>query len=408
MTFDGTLWRYDDTGDVVGMATAPVVEAPARPPMPLYASVIIPVGPDHATVAAQAIKSVLWQTYTNIEAIVVNDTGKPMHGTVNPRVTVIDSPSSTGKRRASVARNAGLAIARGAFVIFLDADDYLLPKAIETFTRGHAMHDAAYSYGHHFGLNRHGVWAQYRPPEYNREKRSSPASHSTAGPSPVPTLQGCNLHPITAFVPRAAMVEVGGFDEDAPGFEDWTPWIRLAQAGYCGQRIFGPVFVYRHDLGRLHVEDTRQHVQQLMDAVTAPYRNAKGDMDMGCGCGSNKNAAEAKEMARQLAATFGGDMLLDNGMTMLEYTGRGSGKQPFRHPVSQRVYEAGARPINRYITVPPEDVDYLLSLGFFRRQVPPAPFVPPPVLDEIEAIEPVPQAQTIKAQAQRTREKVPA
>src|SRR5258707_503773 len=128
-------WRYEDTGDLVGGGAALPVYAESKPaPMPLYASVIIPVGPSHRREAAQAVKSVLWQTYPNVEAIVVNDTGGPLQGSSNARVAVIDAPvSSPSKRRASVARNAGLRAAKGTFVIFLDADDYLLPSALETF-----------------------------------------------------------------------------------------------------------------------------------------------------------------------------------------------------------------------------------------------------------------------------------
>lgn len=339
-------------------------------------SIVIPVGPDHAAHVSTAVASCRWQTLPDWEALVVNDTGRPLASRGDDRVTVIDAPATTGKRRASVARNAGIAAARGTFTVFLDADDYLLPSAITTFVRGHARHEKAYSFSHHYGVNRFGEWAQYRPPDYNRELQAGPHAHSTGGPNPVPTMQGCNLHPITAFVPTWCLREVGGFDEDAPAFEDWTIWLRLAMAGWCGARIFGPTFVYRRDEGVLHLADMRGG-QATMDAVTAPYRDRTGVIPMaGCGCGGGAKAA--KDMAQQLAQTFGVDVASDTGLVTLEFTGTQQGKQNFRHPASRREYRAGASPASRYIQVPPEDVPYLTGLGFFARVAPLAPFVPPP------------------------------
>lgn len=345
-------------------------------------SIIIPVGSAHTHLALTAIASCRWQTVKDWECVLINDTGQPMRGSGDARVRIIDAPEKPDKRRPAVARNAGIAAARGIFTIFLDADDYLLPSAIQTFVRGHAQHGKTYSYGHHYGIGRDGkTWAMYRPPDYNREPRASALSHSTAGPNPQPTMQGCNLHPITAFVPTWCLREVGGFDENAPGFEDWTIWIRLAMAGFCGERIYGPVFVYRIHEGLMHRPDARGG-QALMDAVTRPYRlNETGDITMApCGCGGG--AARAKEMARQLAATFGNEATADNGQAVLEYIGPGTGTQTFRHPTSKQEYRAGNNPARRYIAVPPEDIAYLLELGFFRRQAVPAPFVPPPLIEE--------------------------
>lgn len=345
------------------------------------ASIIIPVAAAHAHLLAQAVASCRWQTLPDWEVIVINDTGQPLRSQGDARITVIDAPLTAGNR-ASAARNAGIAQAAGQFCICLDADDYLLPGALKTFVRGHARHDKAYSYAHHYGLSQDGAWAQYRPPEYNREPRASPMSHSTAGTPPAPTMQGCNLHPITAFVPTWCVREVGGFDEDAPGFDDWSLWLRLARAGFCGERIYGATFVYRQQLGINHRPDARGG-QALMDAVTAPYRNTQGDIDMaGCGCGGG--AKTAKDMTRQLAATFGDAMLTDNGMVTLEYTGPGSGRQSLRHPQSGREYRPGGLPSTKYILVPPEDVDYLIGLGFFVRQQPAPAFVPPPMVEEAQ------------------------
>lgn len=332
----------------------------------IYASIIIPVAAAHAHHVATAIASCRWQTLADWEAIVVNDTGRPLQSKGDDRITVIDAPGREGNR-AAIARNAGIEVARGTFTIFLDADDYLLPSAIETFTRGHARHAAAYSYAHHYGMNRAGLWAQYRPPEYDRE-----------------ALARFNLHPITAFVPTTCLRDVGGFDEAAPGLEDWTVWLRLAIAGHCGERVYGPTFVYRRDEGVNHVSDIAGG-QALMDAVIAPYRDKTGAIPMaGCGCGGR--AATAKETAQRLAQSLSGPAGTDDGMVMLEYIGAGEGKQSFRHPVSRREYRAGRGAAARYVQAPPEDVDYLVNqLRMFARVPAPAAFVAPPQAEVVQA-----------------------
>lgn len=327
-----------------------------RVPEPL-ASIVIPVGPAHAQHAAQALASCLWQTVTNWEAIVVNDTGGVLTLPDDRRIRLVNAPPKAG-RRSSIARNAGFQVARGAFTVPLDADDYLLPTGLENLIRGHATHDACYSYGWHYGLNRAGAWGLFRSPEYDRDR-----------------LATFNLHPITALVPTAAVQAVGGCDEDALGLEDWTLWLRLAQAGYCGQQIYGPVFVYRRDEGVNHIADVAGGLE-LHDAVRDRYRNESGEITfMGCGCGGA--ASEAKALARQAAPALGRLNMADNGLITLEYTGPGVGGQWFKVPSGRR-YRAGRGPAVRYIQAPEDDAAHLQALGFFVPVPPPAAFVPPP------------------------------
>lgn len=88
----------------------------------------------------QAIESSLSQTYCNLEVIVVDDgstdhswrviqdyAGATEEGR-QPRLLPILKPNGG---QAS-AMNAGFAASRGEIILFLDADDYLLPDAVET------------------------------------------------------------------------------------------------------------------------------------------------------------------------------------------------------------------------------------------------------------------------------------
>ena len=79
---------------------------------------------------AEAIESALAQSYAAVEVIVVNDGSDDDTDAVArhyaERICYIAQPNCG----VSVARNAGMAAARGDFLLFLDADDLLRPDAV--------------------------------------------------------------------------------------------------------------------------------------------------------------------------------------------------------------------------------------------------------------------------------------
>ncbi len=93
-------------------------------------SVIIP-NYNYGRYIADAVNSVLNQTYTNIECIVINngssDNSLEALGLFKDRIVVIDQ-INLGQ---SGARNVGLDRAEGEFIAFLDADDYWEPTKLE-------------------------------------------------------------------------------------------------------------------------------------------------------------------------------------------------------------------------------------------------------------------------------------
>lgn len=93
-------------------------------------SVIIPFY-NRIPLLCEALRSVLAQTYKNIEVLLVNDGStddlSPLKLFKDPRVRTIFQ----NHQGVSAARNLGISLASGEYIAFLDSDDLWLPKKLE-------------------------------------------------------------------------------------------------------------------------------------------------------------------------------------------------------------------------------------------------------------------------------------
>lgn len=100
-------------------------------------SIIVPVYNGEKFIA-RCVESVLAQTYTDFELILVNDGSKDNSGAIcdnlaekDGRIRVIHQENGGVSR----ARNRGLDVAQGDVIGFVDADDYVLPEFLEIAVR---------------------------------------------------------------------------------------------------------------------------------------------------------------------------------------------------------------------------------------------------------------------------------
>jgi glycosyltransferase involved in cell wall biosynthesis/molybdenum cofactor biosynthesis enzyme MoaA/tetratricopeptide (TPR) repeat protein len=192
---------------------------PAPPPL---VSVVIPTY-DRPDRLRRAVESVLMQTHENVEVIVVNDGGVEVEYVLAPlresgKITYLKLGTN---RERSAARNAGLKLARGAYVAYLDDDDWYEPEHLATLVASLEASDADVAYSD--ALRAHEV---REGDDYVVASVDQPYSQAFDPDLMLVT----NYIPIPCILHRRSCIEaVGAFDESLTTHEDWDFLIRLAR-----------------------------------------------------------------------------------------------------------------------------------------------------------------------------------
>ena len=285
-------------------------------------SVVIPVMDKHKEEVYNALDSLEAQTFRKWEVIVVDDSPIPdylFQTTISKAFPFIRMIDSFGKG-AGAARNAGAAIARAPFLLFLDADDWLYPEAIQRMIEHwEASNSIVYSdyVGKAYLELEYARTLGERLLFYNEKTGDAVMSHkasdfdcSRAVSQPDPRdMYIWNL--ITSLVPKMWHDEINGFDEDMPSWEDWDYWIRMAKAGKCFDRIETPLVVYRFYTG-IRREVGQQDHENLIEYLSNKYK--KGT-PMPCNCGGNRanNQAVLTELSNRTQRMTAASVSKGNG-----------------------------------------------------------------------------------------------
>jgi glycosyltransferase involved in cell wall biosynthesis len=219
--------------------------------MPLI-SVVIPAYNASKTIQ-ETIESVLKQTFTDFELIVIND------GSQDATLDVVDrirdhrlKVFSYANAGVSASRNRGLAKAVGEFISFLDADDLWTPDKLEAQWQAlQANPQAAVAYSWTDYIDEFGQLLH--PGNYPKvigDVYSELLLHNFLENGSNPLIQ------------REALNKVGGFDESLFGPEEWELFIRLA-ARYPFVVVPRSQILYRLSTTSISFNLARQEAQCL-------------------------------------------------------------------------------------------------------------------------------------------------
>lgn len=185
-------------------------------------SVIIPCY-GQAHFLPDALNSVLAQTHGEFEAIIVNDGSLDGTDAVAAAYAERDARIRVFRQEnqgLSGARNAGLARARGDFVVFLDADDVLFPNALASGLAALREHPKAV-----FASGRFQFMGHFREPLAN------PRQIGRIVEDPYTALLRVNQIAVPAMVMyrRSIFDDAGTFDASVSPAEDYDLYLRITR-----------------------------------------------------------------------------------------------------------------------------------------------------------------------------------
>lgn len=187
----------------------------------VFVSVIMPVY-NRESVVSRAIESVLQQTYTHFELIIVDDGSTD--NTLQTIQTFTDSRIRTirlSKRKgAPAARNIGIQQAKGDWMAFQDSDDVWHKEKLEKQVN-HIPEEAELLPIIYTSFCRHKHGQQTIIPSNDGRNKQGFIHKELLWENFISTQ--------TVLMHKQCIERAGFFAEDMPRFQDWELWLRISQ-----------------------------------------------------------------------------------------------------------------------------------------------------------------------------------
>jgi glycosyltransferase involved in cell wall biosynthesis len=227
-------------------------------------SIVIPAYDAQSSVGA-AISSALWQTYTDLEVVVVDDGSSDATGAIAAafpeRVRVVRQDNAG----VAAARNRGIAEAQGELIAFCDADDVLLPRHLEALVSTFDRHGGGIATSNCYWLFPNGIHpsrVRYKGgfPRPERQRRA---------------ILEQNFVSTMSLFPKRLADDLGAFSTELEVAEDWDFWLRAIYSGVRVSLQPRPLALYRWGSESLSAAPAR-----MDEHVEAVLRRAAGREDL--------------------------------------------------------------------------------------------------------------------------------
>lgn len=211
-------------------------------------SIIVPCF-NQAHYLDESLVSVLNQSYTNWECIIVNDGSPDNTEEIANKWCKKDKRFKYLKKRnggLSSARNAGIKISKGEFILPLDADDIIdknyLIQLVPVLNEDDSLAIAS-CYSKFFVGTKENIVYESRPMG-----------------STIKNILFENSLIATSLFKKSYWKEVGGYDEQMKqGFEDWEFWVAITKLGYKYKIVEEFLFYYRRTKESMLSDTLKNH-----------------------------------------------------------------------------------------------------------------------------------------------------
>lgn len=211
----------------------------------------------------EAIDSILNQTFSDFEFIIINDgstdeTAEILSSYTDPRIRIIKNSKNLGLTKSL---NIGLKIARGIYIARMDADDIALPERLQIEKKFLDNHLDIVAVGSEIDL-------------INEDGKKVGEKHLIQYPEIIRfrmVIANQLAHPTILFR-KSIIIENGGYDEHFKYAQDYELWSRLNERNYHFSNIAASLLRYR-DYPKSMTQGAGSRDQAYASAVAVIRRN---------------------------------------------------------------------------------------------------------------------------------------